>query len=40
MDGLFLNKKTNNNIQISCSLEYKHLKKVYNLYEKIELKNQ
>ena len=27
MDGLFLNQKTNKNIQISCSLKYKHSKK-------------
>ena len=27
MDGLFLNQKTNNNIPISYSLKYKHLKK-------------
>ena len=27
MDGLFLNKKTNKNIQISYSLKYKHFKK-------------
>ena len=33
-DGLFLNQKTNNNIRISYSLKYKHLKKEYILYEK------
>ena len=27
MDPLFLNQKTNNNIQISYSLKYKHSKK-------------
>ena len=27
MDGLFLNQKTNKNIQISYSLKYKHSKK-------------
>ena len=27
MDGLYLNQKTNNNIRISYSLKYKHLKK-------------
>ena len=34
MDGLFLNQKTNNNIQISYSLKYKHSKKEYIRYEK------
>ena len=34
MDGLFLNQKTNNNIQISYSPKYKHLKK------RIKSKNQ
>ena len=33
MDGLFLNHKTNKNIQISYSLKYKYSKKI--LYEKI-----
>ena len=28
MNGLFLNQKTNKNIQISYSLKYKHLKKI------------
>ena len=36
MDGLFLNQKTNNNIQISYSLKYKHSKKEYIRYEKIK----
>ena len=40
MDGLFFNQKTNNNIQISYSLKYKHSKKEYILYEKIKSKNQ
>ena len=34
MDDLFLNQKTKNNIRISYSLKYKHLKKEYILYEK------
>ena len=34
MDGLFLNQKTNNDIRISYSLKYKHLKKQYILCEK------
>ena len=29
IDGLFLNQKTNNNIRISYSLKYKHLKKKF-----------
>ena len=32
MNGLFINQKTNKNIRISYSLEYKHSKKI--LYEK------
>ena len=36
IDGLFLNQKTNNNIQISYSLKYQHSKKEYILYEKIK----
>ena len=40
MDDLFLNQKTNNNIRISYSLKYKHLKKEYILYEKIKSKKQ
>ena len=34
MDDLFLNQKTNKNIQVSYSLKYKHSKKKF-LYEKI-----
>ena len=37
IDGLFLNQKTNNNIRISYSLNYKHSKKEYILYENIRL---
>ena len=40
MDGIFLNQKTNNNIQISYSPKYKHSKKEYTLYEKVKSKNQ
>ena len=40
MNDDLLNQKTNNNIGISYSLKYKHLKKEYILYEKIESKNQ
>ena len=35
MDGIFRNQKPNNNIRISYSLKYKHPKKEYILYEKI-----
>ena len=31
IDGLFLNQKTNNNIRISYSLKYNHLKKINSL---------
>ena len=34
MDGLFLNQRSNKNIQISYSLKYKHSKKKF-IYEKI-----
>ena len=37
MYGLFLNQKTDNNIRISYSLNYKHSKKEYILYENIRL---
>ena len=38
MDGIFLNRKTNNNIRLSYSLKYKHSKKEYILYKKKKIK--